>query len=366
MSSEYGVIAEGFRAKTYSEVLDSLMSTAKTVFGYDVDLTTGSLLGQFVRSIAVEMTTLYQQEEAVYYSGFISSAEGQSLDRIVSLVGIKRRAASKAAGMVTLSVNTATSTAITVPAGTIVGTSDESILFETTDERTNAVSETSVNIPETAKVAGSKGNVSGGTVTKLVSSIFSIDSVANASTFTGGGDAETDAELRIRTMTMKPTAKATAYALQAAVLALDGVMDVNVVENTDTHSVLIAVAGGNSDEISAAIEETRPCGIPVTWNPATGIDISVTVAVTKVTGSISLDMQNKVEEAITAWLEAKKIGESLTYTQLLKAVISCSGVEEVTSLSMTDGTNTADDIGESITVDESVCAHTGTITVTVS
>ncbi|MBN2734706.1 MAG: baseplate J/gp47 family protein [Methanomicrobiaceae archaeon] len=364
--TEYGVIPEGFRAKTYPEVLESLMSTARTVFGFDVDLTTGSLLGQFVRSIAVEMTTLYQQEEAVYYSGFISSAEGQSLDRVVALVGIKRRAASKASGTVTFSVTSAASAAIPIPAGTVVGTSDESLLFETTEAGTIEVDETSVNISVTALTAGSEGNVSGDTVTKLVSSISSIDSVANASTFTGGGDAETDTELRIRTMTMKPAAKGTVAALQAAILALDGVMDVNVAENTETHTISIAVSGGDSDDISAAIEDTRPCGIPVTWGPASGFEISVTAVVKMVTGSVSSDVQAEVEEAITAWLEAKKIGEDLTYTQLIKAVTSCSGVDEVTTLSMTDGTNTADSIGESIAVAESACSKAGTITVTVS
>jgi len=362
----FGVISTGFRTKTYDEILESLMDNAKEIFGYDMDLSVGTKLGQELRSLAVEMTGLWQELEGAYYSGFISSAEGQSLDRVVALIGLKRSEATYATGIVTFSVDEAAGADITIPEGTVVGTEDESILFETSEEGTLLEEGTSVDIPVIAQEKGVDGNVSGGSISALLSSISEIDSIINASAMTGGGDAETDSELRIRAMTMKPTAKGTVAALESALLALDGVTDVNIVEDTDLHTVDISVAGGDSGEITAAIAETRPCGIAVTWDYATAVGIDVTVTVVKTADATESDVQTQVSAAISEWLSAKEIGEDLAYYDLLLVIASCSYVTNISSLSITDGTSTADAIGETVAVDEDKRAEEDTVTVTVT
>ncbi|ADN36212.1 Baseplate J family protein [Methanolacinia petrolearia DSM 11571] len=363
--TDYGVISTGFRTKTYDEVLETMIENAGQIFGYDMDLSNNTILGQKLRSIAVEIATLWQEMEGAYYSAFISQAEGQSLDRIVALVGIKRNTALKASGVVTFSVNEAIETDIKIPSGTIVGTADESILFETPEDVILYAGEMSVDVPVVAQEAGSDGNVSGGTITKLVTSMSEIDSITNSSAITGGGDAETDAKLRIRAMTMKPAAKGTVAALESALLALDGVMDVNVVEDTDSHSVDIAIAGGDSDEISSVIEETRPCGIPVTWDYATGVSIDVTVTVVKISSATEAAVQAQVTNAVSNWLYEKEIGEDLSYYKLLLAISGCSYVSNISSLSITDGTNIADTVGEVLPVEEDKRVGEGAITVNV-
>lgn len=362
----YGVVSTGFLVKTYDEILETMIENAGQIFGYEMDLSDNTILGQKLRSTAVEIATLWQELEGAYYSAFISQAEGQSLDRIAALVGIKRNSAIKASGNVTFSVNEASGSDIDIPSGTIVGTSDESILFETSEGAVLSAGETSVDVPVVAKEAGSDSNVSGGTITKLVTSMSAIDSITNASAITGGGDAETDAKMRIRVMTMKPTAKGTVSALESALLALDGVTDVNVVEDTDTHTVDIAVAGGDPGEISAAIEATRPCGIPVTWDYATGISVDVTVTVIKTTNASDSEVQAQVTDAVSGWISEKEIGEDLSYYKLLLAISGCSYVANISSLSITDGVSTAGAIGETIAIDEDKRAEPGVITVNVT
>ena len=364
--TEYGVISTGFRTKTYDEVLETMIENAGQIFGYDMDLSNNTILGQKLRSTAVEIATLWQELEGAYYSAFISSAEGQSLDRIVALVGLKRNSALNASGIVTFSVDEAKESDIGISSGTIVGTADESILFKTSEDAVLYAGETSVDVPVVAQEAGSDGNVSGGTITKLVTSMSEIDSITNASALTGGGDAETDAKLRTRAMTMKPTAKGTVSALESGLLALDGVMDVNVVEDTDTHTVDITIAGGDSDEVSAVIEDTRPCGIPVTWGYATGIAIDVTVTVVGTAGATEAAVQAQVTDAISNWISEKVIGESLSYYSLLLAISGCSFVANMSSLSITNGTDIADEIGEIVLVGETRQAEEGTITVNVT
>jgi len=364
--TEYGVISTGFRTKTYDEVLETMIENAGQIFGYDMDLSNNTILGQKLRSTAVEIATLWQELEGAYYSAFISSAEGRSLDRIVALVGLKRNSALKASGIVTFSVGEAKESDIEIPSGTIVGTADQSILFETSEAVILYAGETSVDVPVAAQVAGSDGNVSGGSITRLVTSMSVIDSITNASALTGGGDSETDAKLRIRAMTMKPTAKGTVSALESALFALDGVMDVNVVEDTDTHTVDITIAGGDSDEITTAIEDTRPCGIAVTWGSATGISIDVTVTVVGTAGATEAAVQAQVTDAISKWVAEKVIGEDLSYYSLLLAISGCSLVANMSSLSITDGEYIADEVGKTVPVGETRQAEEGTITVNVT
>lgn len=363
---DYGVSETGFTLKTYDEILSDLSASAQTYFGYSVDTSVNTPLGQFLRTTAVEIAQLWEQLEKTYYSGFINTAEGVNLDRICALAGVKRRAALRATGVVTFSVSSVPSSAITIPAGVRVSLSDESITFCTTETGIIGTSATSVDVSARAELYGPEGNVAAHTISKIISSGYPSVSVTNASVFTGGGQAESDADFRYRVMTMKPVAKGTCTALMSAILALDGVTDVNITEDTTNHTVSIAVSGGDSSEITAVIEATRPAGIAVTWSMATGVSVSVTAAVSVITGANASSVAGAVEAAVIAWLSSHKIGDSLSFTKLFGVVMGVEGVSDITSLSMSDGTNTADAVGESIIVDSDTIVSAGTVTVTTS
>lgn len=364
--TDYGVVPTGFIPKTYDEVLESLMENARQKFGYDMDLSVGTILGQKIRTFAVEIAAHWQALEGAYYSAYVSSAEGQSLDRVVAAVGLARGSPTPATGAVTFSIAEAASSDIEIPSGTVVGLSDESILFETSESGTLVAGETSVTIPIVAQEAGSSGNASGGTITLIVSSLPGIETISNEAALTGGGDTETDTELRIRAMTHRPVARGTKLALESALLALDGVSDVSIVEDTDAHTATAYVSGGTGTEISAAIEETRPCGIAVSWDYATPLPINVTVTVVGVAGISGSVVEDQVDSAISGWLGERGIGEDLSYYDLLLAIAACSYVSNVSSLSFTDGVTPVSTIGGSLAVAANKKPASGTIQVTVS
>jgi uncharacterized phage protein gp47/JayE len=65
------------------------------------DINPGSVTRTFVEALALEMDYLYTQMEKVYFLAFIDTAGGKALDLVVSLLGILRKPAGYAEGMVT-------------------------------------------------------------------------------------------------------------------------------------------------------------------------------------------------------------------------------------------------------------------------
>lgn len=65
------------------------------------DINPGSVIRTIVESVALEMDYLYAQMNQIYDSGFIDTATGKSLDLVVSLLGITRKPAGFATGVVT-------------------------------------------------------------------------------------------------------------------------------------------------------------------------------------------------------------------------------------------------------------------------
>lgn len=64
------------------------------------DTNPGSVVRTIVESVALEIDYLYAQMNEVYNAGFIDTASGKSLDLVVSLLGIARKPAGPATGVV--------------------------------------------------------------------------------------------------------------------------------------------------------------------------------------------------------------------------------------------------------------------------
>ncbi len=364
--TDYGVSETGFTLKTYDEILSDLSASAQTYFGYSVDTSVNTPLGQFLRTTAVEIAQLWEQLEKTYYSGFINTAEGVNLDRICALVGITRNPAVKASGSVIFSIYSALTSDITIPKNTVVATEDGKIEFVTTESATLHAGETSVSASVSARYAGIDGNITSGLVTRIVSNLPRIDLVTNIDTFTGGKNKESDAELRERTILNKPSAKGTCSAIKSAVLAISGVSNCIVTEDTDNHTVKVLVVGGDEAKITSVIADVKPAGIAVDWDYASGINIDVSVTVSSISNAQSTEVVSQVETAVASWINSHKIGDALKFSSLFTKLSTLPLVSEVTSLSITDGTATADAILESVQLDYERFAHPGNITVVIS
>lgn len=65
------------------------------------DVNPGSVVRTIVEAIGREIQYLYAQNDYVYKAGFIDTATGNSLDLVVAILGVQRRAAQSATGLVT-------------------------------------------------------------------------------------------------------------------------------------------------------------------------------------------------------------------------------------------------------------------------
>lgn len=326
---EYGVTIDGFVIKPYEVILNEMKVQAKAQFGQEIDLTDTSPLLKFLESTALELFRVWESAESLYYSGYIDTATGTSLDRVVKLIGVIRIPATKATGEVTF---TGTND-VTVPVGIRVST-NTGVVFVTTEE--GVVAGGSVDIDVEAEEYGDEGNVTATSITTLIDNITGISSISNAAPTTGGEDVESDSELRLRAaLSLEGLGKATLAAIEAAVLAIPGVTKVTVTENTTTHSVEVVLKGLTppDSDVDDAIDDTRAAGIAATWKNPTPITIYIdtTVACT----NEPADAATQVENMILAYISGLEIGDDVIYSKLYDIIFNqFSWVDDVTALTL--------------------------------
>lgn len=139
----------------------------------------------------------------------VDAKYGAGLDRLLALFGFSRQKATYATGYVTFRRVTPSTSDVRIPAGTICyapspGSSDqesESVNVQsiTLYEAVLSAGELSVIVPVRSQIAGAIGNLAAGRITSITgATAYGITSVTNDTPLTGGIDAETDNEYKVR------------------------------------------------------------------------------------------------------------------------------------------------------------------------
>lgn len=89
-----------FEKKVFSELYKSMVADTRERIPELNDFEEGSVVRSLYESFAYELGLLYEQMELVYLSGFVDTAEEYDLDRVVSILGIKRNEPDFAIGKV--------------------------------------------------------------------------------------------------------------------------------------------------------------------------------------------------------------------------------------------------------------------------
>ena len=343
-----GVTDAGFVLKDYESVLADLQARARQYLGQDVDLNDYSPLGQMFGSIAYELARHWQILEAVYYAGFIDTAAGANLDRVIAVLNIDRNPATRARGTVIFS-RTVPGPGLVIPAGVQVSTPD-GITFSTIAPAVLPAEALSVEVEVLADLPGAAGNVAAARISTIVSPVAGIETVTNPAAMTGGSDTESDATLRARAKAYAPTARGTVEALESALQDIDGVTAVGIEEDFETCSVVCTVAGGDDAVIAVTIGQTRPAGVLVDWQRPSYIPIAVTCTLRKSAGSTEEQVKTSVTQAINAYINDLLLGETVDYSDVVSAIVTADGVDSLLACSATDGTITIDAFGETIAV----------------
>ncbi|MDD4255728.1 MAG: baseplate J/gp47 family protein [Methanofollis sp.] len=365
--TDYGVTATGFSLQDHAAILEEMQDLAREYMGSDIDLGDPSPLGQFLKALSYEFARTWQLLESVYYSGYLDTAQGASLDAVVAILGMERNPATTAGGTVTFARSSAAPAGgLLIPAGTQVATADSSVTFSTSAAVTLVEGGTSIGAAVQADEPGAGGNVAIATITAILTPVAGIETVTNAAAMAGGADTESDAALRARTRTYAPQARATISALESALLDVDGVTAAGIVEDFDTSSITCVVSGGADEDLLAVIEATRPAGIQVSLSRPDEVSITVTATVRKLAGYTDEQVQTAVSSAINSYLSGLALGEDIEYSDVVGAILNAEGVDGLNACSATDGTTAADAFGETIAIAAGAKPAAGPHTITVA
>jgi uncharacterized phage protein gp47/JayE len=342
----------------------------RETFGETTNTSARTPLGLILRVVAWVIARLWQDTEQVYNSGYINTAEGNSLDRLGPHVGISRIMEQYATGAVTI---TGTPGYI-VQAGFRVAAGDR--YFETVDEIMIGSSGTA-NVAIKAIEPGQEGNVAAGTITDVVNPNADVSSVSNSAATSGGRAKETDTEFRERfTLSVSAGGSGTVDSIRGALLSVDGVRAAAVIENTANvvdsegrppKSFESYVLGGQAADIGAAIFGKKGAGIEsfgnesvtvtdlagyphtVRFSYATTVSISLRVTMTK-NSSFPIDGEAQIKTALVKYIgggdtdgqiyAGLTMGSSVVYARLIAIALSVEGVLDAAIQLSTNGGST--------------------------
>ncbi|GCL60604.1 baseplate J/gp47 family protein [Microcystis aeruginosa] len=221
-----------FEPKKFNQVFEDMRQRTAIPTDFEV----GSVARNVYESFAYEIALLYEKMRLVYLSAYVDTAEGQQLDMVVAILGIKRGEPEFAEGTITFERDIGQQD-IEVPWGTLVATPETPTtpkkVYQTIENKLFPKEQTSLEVKIQAVNRGETQVTQAETLTVLPRPIPGIKAVSNSNpTRFTGKRRETDEELRERAKnTLISSGKATILSLENALLSLPSVKDVKVREN---------------------------------------------------------------------------------------------------------------------------------------
>ncbi|SEE85015.1 Baseplate J-like protein [Rhizobiales bacterium GAS191] len=296
------------------------------------DINVGGVTRTLTEAIGREIATVYREIYNAYLSGFVDTAQGQSLDYVVSILGVARLGAEYATGLATFLRDPASSGNVTIPDGTQVATAKR-IVFETTELRTLQQGQQRLDVPirATATAKGPAGVVAAGSIVALEVPIAGIASVTNFDATVLGTAPESDVELRARAKaTLQGLGMATLAALARAVFdersTLQEVRDPNGAPGKTsapgTVLLLVSTQPARYGSVNARIQETRAAGVLATV-VARYVFVTPRMALTltaPLTPAGKLKLVGQLIDALQAYADTLQAGDPADAQKMLEAI----------------------------------------------
>ena len=235
--SDFGVTEAGFTLKGFDLILSESATRARQMFGADVDLSSTSPLRKILETTAMEDAELWKSMEDLYYSGFVSTATGASLDLLGEDLGLARRPLFAAGTAQFTLTGAAPGRQYIAPEGTIIETAPPSpapsLAFFTLAPVVLSAAAPKAVVPAQAFLRGAGGNIGAGDLARVNPAYQVAElnfggaalTVTNPQPFSGGETQEDDETYRAR-MLGYPRSIWTLESIRRAVLDVDGVIDV--------------------------------------------------------------------------------------------------------------------------------------------
>jgi hypothetical protein len=296
------------------------------------DINVGSVTRTLTEAIGRETATVYQEIYNAYLSGFVDTAEGQSLDYVVSILGLTRMGAEYATGLATFMRDPQVDGSISITDGTQVATAKR-IVFETTELRTLQRGQQRMDVPirAAATAKGPAGVVPAGAIVSLEVPIAGIASVTNFDATVLGSKPESDDELRARAKAaLQGLGQATRAALERVIFeehsTLQEVRDPNgppgKTSDPGTVALLVSVEPARYASVNGRVQETRAAGVlasVITRYVFVTPRIALTLT-TKLTPEGKNKLVRQLIDAMQAHFDTLQAGEGTDGKKMLDAI----------------------------------------------
>ena len=337
----------------------------------------------FIKWVTAAMVQAYTSINIAGNQNIPSRAEGANLDALGELVYTKTRPPASPAGVqMQFTISAPQNSAVLVPRGTRITTTDGSVVFATDEDVYIAIGSTTASVHATCQTAGANGNgYTAGQITTCVDLFPYYESCANTNTSDGGAEIPNDDEyyeLMVASEDGYSCAGASgAYAYFAKAVSKE-IKDVLVNSPIPGYVYIFTLMSSGlpaGSEIKAAIlaacnkDEVRPLtDFVVAYDPEiVNYNIDLTYYIPAETSESAAAIQDAVTAAVdeyVAW-QCGKLGRDINPSKLISLLME-TGIKRVTVTSpvftlLRDGNaEDSDPFEEHIPQ----LAHVGTITLT--
>lgn len=377
--SDFGITSDGFKIRAFTDILEDKAARARDVFGSDIDLRSTSTLRKILDVTSAEDQELWKLAESQFYSNFMSTASGESLDLLGEDVGVTRRFL-QATGTVTLTLSgEAPGRIYNFPIGTLLETDAPIVRFRTLSLVSLSSAQKVQTVSVQAVLRGPDGNVAKKAI-KRINTNYAAQNLnlgsaliaAENADVTAGGDALEDDESYRSRLLGRPRTLWTLEAVRDAVKQLDGVRDCRLFDpaggvdvslskfnlfafNTRKFGVqrslgspyffdvLVATEPGYlwetsgavtglHDTVDQAISEVRPISIFPNIRPANNVFIGVRADIVLKSGhdapAVAASLRDKLEHRVNAL----GLGSAVLHAEVVHDFMDVAGVIDVQQL----------------------------------
>lgn len=322
---------------TFSAILARL----KNNIGSDITILEGTWTADLLQAVANELARIYSMEiEPAYKKAFITTAEGEDLDRCCADYGIERTAATYSEGIVRLTGIPGTYYNLQVRANDIIYSLPEKVIIPDTGV---------VNVRCVCMESGIRGNVPAGAINRLTINSFQITDVVNPAPISEGYDSETDDSLKARTLEYinEPPTSGNIANYKEWAMKISGVENAQVFDLARGNGTvdIVIIADGNKvasqqlcDTVHAYIEKQRPIGADVKVCAASRTDILICASVKVKKGYtaelIADELYRNLEEYLSTLVTRNPL---ISYIKMADIIFSCEGMKDVTDYTLNGG-----------------------------
>lgn len=346
--------------RTRSDILDEMLVAVRD----DVDKREGSVVHDMLAPPAEEFEMLGFVLEAILENGFIDTAQAEFVDKRAAELGIYRKPAEFAKGV--LNIAGVAGTEIEVGSRIIAQVRGVSVGIETVDYAVIS-DEGFVAVNAIASEAGTSGNISADA--EFTSEAFRYDSITAQSPFDGGIDVEPDDELKARYLlkVRKPITSGNVFQYELWAREVEGISQARIVplwDGNGTVKVIVIDPDGRAplpakvEAVQAHIDAVKPIGATITVIAIKEVPVNITVKLS-LEGDLSPeDVAQDVEDSIAAYLA--EADETVRYSQIASALLDTEGVRDYSGLLI--GTDAESMGADNLDIDGDVVAVVGTVT----